>query len=677
MNLGLTQRIFAALLIPVFAFLAMGSGIIWTRWGDYQSRGSLIEAAELAGLATALTHELQKERGSSALFINSKGTQFGVELNKQRDFTDIAIANFKKRLSPEDINNPGLVKIISNINQNINILTDKRLAISSLQISASVSFDFYTGMVRAAADVIGSMETLDIGKLNKRVVTLASFVEGKERAGQERATGSGGFAAGRFEPPAYRRYISLAAAQEAYFQNFRASATPEFISALDAVESSTLAPILAFRDIVHQAGAGAAVDPTVAPRWFEATTLRINELKKIEDALSADLIAAAIAEKAAATREIGVIGLEVGIAALIALISGLTVSRTVTRPIRRIMRITNRLAEGDLNVQISDHTRRDEIGLLARALAGFRLAALERLRLTQERVQDQKHAAEQRRRELTSLAEDLENRLTHVANSLANSSESMREAAVEVQGSADKAARTSQTVAETSEETGKHVRQVACSADSLLQSMQQMGDQARTSAIIIGNATQQARRTNEIVSALSGAAEDIGAVVRLIHGIAEQTNLLALNATIEAARAGEAGKGFAVVANEVKNLASQTTRATEDITHQIQAIQTSTALAVTAIQEISGVVEQVGGLTDAISSSIDTQLDATREIAHRVASAADGTDSVTRSIADVQVTAHHTGDASGKMLQEAQSVATRAQALRSEVVQFSSDVRAA
>ncbi len=677
MKLGLSQRIFLALLIPVFSFLVMGGGIIWQRWDDYKSREKLIDSAQLVGLTTSLIHELQKERGSSSLFINSKGTQFGNELTSQRTSTDLAIDKFKKHALSKNNDSVELKNSITEINKSLDALSTRRSEISSLKIPATTSFGFYTGLVRITGEIIYDLGELNIGSLSKRITTLASFVEGKERAGQERATGSGGFAAGSFDSSTYQRYTSLAAAQDAYFQSFRGSAAPEFVSALDSIEKRTLAPVVAFRDSVHRVGVGMAVDPTSAPRWFEATTLRINELKNIEDMLSADLIATAVAEKNSALREIWVICAAVGASVIIALGSGFGVSRTVTRPIRRIMRVTQRLAAGDLNVEVTDEARRDEVGLLARALVGFRKAALERLALTQEREQDQKRAAEQRRREMTTLAEALENRLTHVANSLAVSSESMREAAVEVQGSADKAARTSQTVVTTSEETGKHVREVAQAADHLLQSMQQMGDQARTSAAIIGGATQQARQTNDIVAALSGAAEEIGAVVRLIHGIAEQTNLLALNATIEAARAGEAGKGFAVVASEVKNLASQTTKATEDITYQIQAIQTSAGLAVTAIQNITGVVEQVGGLTDAISSSIDTQLGATREIAHRVARAADGTESVTRSITDVQVTAHYTGDASGKMLKEAQSVATRAQALRSEVAQFSSDVRAA
>jgi len=208
-------------------------------------------------------------------------------------------------------------------------------------------------------------------------------------------------------------------------------------------------------------------------------------------------------------------------------------------------------------------------------------------------------------------------------------------------------------------------------------SINEISRQVAESTNIAGEAVAQAEQTNAGVQALADAAQRIGDVVKLISGIAEQTNLLALNATIEAARAGEAGKGFAVVASEVKSLATQTAKATEEITAQVAAIQGATGASVQAIQAIGQTISRVNHIAAAIAAAVEEQGAATQEIARNVQQAAAGTAEVSGHIASVSQAAGETGVAAGEVLGSAKGLARLSDALRDDVDRFVGNIRAA
>jgi methyl-accepting chemotaxis protein len=232
-------------------------------------------------------------------------------------------------------------------------------------------------------------------------------------------------------------------------------------------------------------------------------------------------------------------------------------------------------------------------------------------------------------------------------------------------------------VAAAVEEMAANMRTVAGAAEHLSDSVEAINHRVADSVKIAETAKDKAQQTNILVRGLSQAVLKIGAVVNLITDIAAQTNLLALNATIEAARAGEAGKGFAVVANEVKTLANQTSRATDEISAQINAVQQETRLAVTAITEITAIIEQMSDISAAISTSVAEQDSATAEIANNVQQVSQGTDEVSSNVVGVNRAAGETGHAAADVLDTARTVAERATTLRHQVDTFLTNIRAA
>jgi methyl-accepting chemotaxis protein len=286
-------------------------------------------------------------------------------------------------------------------------------------------------------------------------------------------------------------------------------------------------------------------------------------------------------------------------------------------------------------------------------------------------------AARRRKAEMNKLADGFEAAVGDIVRSVSSSATELEAAAASLTQTADNTQQLAATVAGASEEASTNVQSVASATDELSASVGEIGRQVQDSSNIAVEAVRQAERTDARITELSHAAQRIGDVVKLITAIAEQTNLLALNATIEAARAGEAGRGFAVVASEVKALAAQTAKATDDIGTQITSMQAATHDSVEAIKEIGGTIGRISHIAAAIAAAVEQQGTATVEIARNVQQAAQGTAQVAGTIADVNKGASETGSASSQVLSAARALSGQGSKLKLELDSFLATVRAA
>lgn len=348
----------------------------------------------------------------------------------------------------------------------------------------------------------------------------------------------------------------------------------------------------------------------------------------------------------------------------------------IAKPLGRSIDSLNRLSQGDLTIEITGKERRDEIGDIAGALQVFKDTATAAEEMRTQQAVEQK-AKEQRQIVIDGLIRTFDDTMTGELSTLTSASTELQATAQSMSSTAEETSRQATAVAAASEQASANVQTVAAAADELAASVAEISRQVEQSTQVASQAVADAERTDAAVRLLAETAQRIGAVVGLINDIASQTNLLALNATIEAARAGEAGKGFAVVASEVKNLATQTAKATEDISAQIGGMQTSTEEAVSAIKGITSIIGQINEITTAIASAVQEQGAATQEIARNVQQAAQGTQDVSSNIGGVTQAAGETGAASTQVLGTASTLSRQSETLRSSVSEFLQGVRSA
>ncbi|BAE49658.1 methyl-accepting chemotaxis protein [Paramagnetospirillum magneticum] len=677
-NLRIAVRLALALIIPLVAVIVYSGLALSEKSRQANEMEQVEELARLAPAVSALVHELQKERGTSAGFVGSKGEKFKDRLPEQRKATDGQLSGLRTALShfPAADYGTSFKAKLDAAEIALKGLDDKRMAITALSLPLADTTGYYTGTIARLLAVIEEMAVVSRDtRVTKAIIAYVQLLQGKERAGQERATASGGFAAKAFAPALHRSFTQLIARQEVFFDTFAKNAEPELRQAFEKIQTDpAVKEVDRMRAVALDAPFTNDLGGIEAPVWFDTITRKIDLLKQVEDMASAALVD--MADKghdATLSALYASLGITLAVLTLgIILIS--VIARGITRPLAAMTFDMTRLAEGDKTVLIEGLERRDEIGAMARAVEIFKDGLIRADRLEQERHQTEV-AKDRRARVIDNLLREFNDEVGDALSGMASTATELEATSRSLSSTAEGASAQASAVAAGIEETAVNMRTAAGSAEQLAHTGKDITRKVQDSVRISEEASAEARRTTQLIDGLASAVDKIGAVVALINDIAAQTNLLALNATIEAARAGDAGKGFAVVANEVKHLANQTAKATDEIAGQISTVQKVTGEAVSAITAITSVIEQVHDVATGIAQAVQGQDSATGEIAANVTQVATATGEISANVAGVNHAAEETRQASAEVLQTAQDVSERANRLRDRVDSFLTSIR--
>lgn len=678
-RVNIRARVLFTVALPVLGMLGFATMIAVdssTRSGEMSD---VLELAEVAPYVSGLVHELQKERGTSAGYIGSKGLDVTSDrLKGQHKLTNTALAAFGNTLDGFDTAPFGanLTDRVTKARGNVSKLKAERTKVQSFSNSVPQMAGYYTGTITSLLEIIHEISGLSTDpEVSTATTAYVNLLESKERAGRERAMGAAGFGSGKFQKNIYGKFTSLIAAQGSYLDVFNKNASPEQISFYKAtVKGPSVDEVSHMRALAINSAFGGDLEGVTGRVWFDTITRKIDLLKAVEDRVSNDLLAMAGSKQSTAiqTLYLTLAGITALLGAIVFFVRGSV--NSIVNPVNGIKQTMRELTDGHFNAVVQGLDQGGEIGEMSAAVEVFKdgLIRAEGLAKEQETQRLEKDARAARLAKHVSVFDktivSVLDGLSTVSGTMQTTSESVNEGATDTRTQA-------LNVASAAEETSINVQTVASAAEELAASIAEIGQQVETASKITQKAVGVTDSTGAQIKALDESVSKIGDVVNLINDIASQTNLLALNATIEAARAGDAGKGFAVVASEVKALATQTAQATEEIGGQIAQVQTATTAAVEAIGSITEIVTEVAEISTELSSAIDSQKLATTEIARNGEEAAAATTSVAEAITRVQTAAEDSQTSAKRIAEVSDNLASQSDALKDNVNGFLKNVQ--
>lgn len=678
-NLKISHAIVLVAVVPLFAMMLFAGRSVYVEMQTSKETQSLSQLVSLSVKLSALVHEQQKERGATAVFLGSDGRRFQRELADQRSLTNKKRKELNNFLTAFDAEHygPAFSNDLGGVMSRLSELDSIRQQIDNQSIEDADAIAYFTKLNSLNLSLIGSMTSLSGDPtVTRRLFAYVNYLQGKERAGIERAVGSNGLASGQFSPKLMDRFKTLIALQDTYNKVFLSEATGEQIALFDSIMAGDAAMrVQQMRDVIITGGLKGEFGGLAAGEWFATITKKINGLKQIEDDLSAGLLSDLKALKASAEQNLLISVLQSVVAFGLVAVLAFLIIRTTGIASRNLISAMERLADGQVDVDLPQ-ARSNEIGAMIKSVQVFKDNMIEKKELEERQAALNDQARLEKRQMMKKMADEFDASVGSIISAVSSASDQLNSTAQIMLQSSEQASDRSATVANVSGEAAANVQTVAAATEEMATSISEINEQMVHASQASQKAVDSVQSTSQHIEVLANTAERIGDVVKMISDIAEQTNLLALNATIESARAGEAGKGFAVVASEVKNLAGQTAKATEEINGQIEEVQTATRLAVTSMATISGDIAKLNETSAAIAAAMEEQGATTQEISRNIQEAASGTNEVSQNIIGVSQAAQESGEAASQVNVASNELSKQSEQLKQEVSNFLAKVSA-